>query len=424
MAVLTSLQNGTSSNQNLVTGVTIQGYAASAGQYIRARAVIAQLNGAAATLTVGIRNTTDSAWAVEKYTVIKGTAADTAIEINFPPFFAQGKTYAMFIQSSNASDTTTPDVTGDWYDITKVDLDAVKGTSNNASGLGSAGGDYYNNTRFNANITGVDGVTATWSGVSGSVLFLRGTTWSTVAATDIVSNGAITTSSGAVSNVTTVGSVTTKTGYSLASNGLASVTSWTVNITGDITGNLSGSVGSVSDTVNANLTEIGGSTNAAVGAALMGVGYSDNGKINANVTSMADNTLTASAVASDAATEIATAVRDISNATPATGSLGENVQQAMIVAAEASGYAQNIIAKLGAFTGTGINTVLGFFKALLRSDATAPSDVGGTFAPSTDSVEAIRDRGDSAWTTASSTDLSGVNTKLDNITKAVGGGGS
>lgn len=58
-----------------------------------------------------------------------------------------------------------------------------------------------------------------------------------------------------------------------------------------------------------------------------------------------------------------------------------------------------ILARLGAFTGTGVNTVLGFFKALMRSDATDPSDVGGTFAAATDSVQAIRDRGDTAWTT-------------------------
>jgi hypothetical protein len=61
-----------------------------------------------------------------------------------------------------------------------------------------------------------------------------------------------------------------------------------------------------------------------------------------------------------------------------------------------------ILNRLGAFTGSGINTVLGFFKALLRKDAAlTPSDVGGTFDNTTDSNEAIRDRGDAAWTTGS-----------------------
>ena len=58
-----------------------------------------------------------------------------------------------------------------------------------------------------------------------------------------------------------------------------------------------------------------------------------------------------------------------------------------------------ILDRIGSFTGTGVNTILGFFQALLRSDGTTPSDAGGTFDPATDSVEAIRDRGDAAWTT-------------------------
>jgi hypothetical protein len=65
-----------------------------------------------------------------------------------------------------------------------------------------------------------------------------------------------------------------------------------------------------------------------------------------------------------------------------------------------------ILARLGAFTGSGVNTILGFFKALLSKSATLPSDVGGTFDPATDSTEAIRDRGDAAWTTATSVTVS------------------
>lgn len=43
---------------------------------------------------------------------------------------------------------------------------------------------------------------------------------------------------------------------------------------------------------------------------------------------------------------------------------------------------------LGAFTATGVNTVLGFFKALFKKDAATPSDIGGTFNPATDALEA------------------------------------
>ena len=60
-----------------------------------------------------------------------------------------------------------------------------------------------------------------------------------------------------------------------------------------------------------------------------------------------------------------------------------------------------VLARIGGFTGTGVNTILGFFRALMRKDAsiTTPSDVGGAFVHTTDSLEAIRDRGDAAWTT-------------------------
>ena len=52
-----------------------------------------------------------------------------------------------------------------------------------------------------------------------------------------------------------------------------------------------------------------------------------------------------------------------------------------------------LLARIGAFTGTTVNTVLGFFRALFRKDsgATLPSDIGGTFDNATDSNEAIRD---------------------------------
>lgn len=45
-----------------------------------------------------------------------------------------------------------------------------------------------------------------------------------------------------------------KTGYKLASDGLSLVTSWAVGITGNINGNLSGSVGSVTGNVGGNVT--------------------------------------------------------------------------------------------------------------------------------------------------------------------------
>ncbi len=76
-----------------------------------------------------------------------------------------------------------------------------------------------------------------------------------------------------------------------------------------------------------------------------------------------------------------------------------NIVIAAAAAASAATSASTLLARIGAFTGTGVNTVLGFFKSLLSKTATMPSDIGGTFDPTTDSTEAIRDRGDAAWIT-------------------------
>lgn len=45
-------------------------------------------------------------------------------------------------------------------------------------------------------------------------------------------------------------------------------------------------------------------------------------------------------------------------------------------------FGATILNRIGAFTGTGVNTILGFFKAIMFSDATEPSDAGDTFAAS------------------------------------------
>jgi hypothetical protein len=47
-----------------------------------------------------------------------------------------------------------------------------------------------------------------------------------------------------------------------------------------------------------------------------------------------------------------------------------------------------LVARLGAITGSGANTVLGLLRALGRKDAPVPSDLGGTYNPATDSAEA------------------------------------
>lgn len=50
-----------------------------------------------------------------------------------------------------------------------------------------------------------------------------------------------------------------------------------------------------------------------------------------------------------------------------------------------------ILNRLGGWAGSGVNTVLGAFKAVLSKAASAPSDIGGTFDPATDSLETLSD---------------------------------
>jgi hypothetical protein len=64
--------------------------------------------------------------------------------------------------------------------------------------------------------------------------------------------------------------------------------------------------------------------------------------------------------------------------------------------------------RIGSFTGTGVNTILGFFQALMRSDSTTPSDVGGTYDDATDSLQAISDAGGGGTVDANVIEWNGV----------------
>lgn len=165
-----------------------------------------------------------------------------------------------------------------------------------------------------------------------------------------------------------------KTGYSLtATTGLG-------NQTADITGSLSGSVGSVTGAVGSVTGNVGGNVAGSVGSLT-----TNNDKTGYSLSSAGVQAIW------DALTSALTTA----------GSVG-----ALVVA---------LGTRLGAWTGTGVNTVLGAFKALLSKTASTPSDIGGTFDATTDSTEAIRDRGDAGWTTAtgfSTLDAAGVRTAV------------
>jgi hypothetical protein len=89
----------------------------------------------------------------------------------------------------------------------------------------------------------------------------------------------------------------------------------------------------------------------------------------------------------------------ISAASFAAGAIDAAATSADFVTEVQSGLATSanqttLLNRIGAFTGTGVNTILGFFKALLSKDASTPSDVGGTFSAATDSVETLREKAD------------------------------
>lgn len=49
-----------------------------------------------------------------------------------------------------------------------------------------------------------------------------------------------------------------------------------------------------------------------------------------------------------------------------------------------------ILSRLGSITGTGTNTVLGYFQSLMRNDVTISSDIGGTYDDALHSLQAIK----------------------------------
>lgn len=71
------------------------------------------------------------------------------------------------------------------------------------------------------------------------------------------------------------------------------------------------------------------------------------------------------------------------------GTFGSTVSGTATLVTAISSALTTLTNRVGAWTGTGVNTVLGAFKAALSKSATVPSDIGGTFDPAADSTEAI-----------------------------------
>jgi hypothetical protein len=114
-----------------------------------------------------------------------------------------------------------------------------------------------------------------------------------------------------------------------------------------------------------------------------------------------------------------------SNATAA--SFVTEVQSGLATAANQT----TILNRLGSWTGSGLNTILGAFRAIAGKAASlTPTDIssGTTFDNTTDSLEAIRDRGDAAWAPgeagsgdASQSTLLAVQDQVEAIAGTLGG---
>lgn len=182
------------------------------------------------------------------------------------------------------------------------------------------------------------------------------------------------------------------------------------SVTGNVGGNVVGSVGSVTGSVGS----VTGGINTAAGTitTLDGLDTAQDTQHGTTQTAIGQlNDLSAAQVNA----EVDTALGEYDGPTNA-----EMEARTLVAASYATATNQTtILNRLGAWTGTGVNTVLGAFKALLNKAASAPSDIGGTFDPTVDSTEAIRDHiGDGTnLTEAGGTgdQLTAITAKTDNI---------
>jgi len=124
--------------------------------------------------------------------------------------------------------------------------------------------------------------------------------------------------------------------------------------------------------------------------------------------------LSARALAADAAAEVATATR-----TELATELAR-IDATVSSRATASDLT-TLLSRIGAFTGSGVNTVLGFLKALASKAASTPSDIGGTYSAATDSTEAIRDAMQAGTGDASQATLVQVQGTVDAIAASISG---
>lgn len=118
--------------------------------------------------------------------------------------------------------------------------------------------------------------------------------------------------------------------------------------------------------------------------------------ITAGTITTATNVTTVNGLASGVITATSIASNAITAAKIATDAIGAAQLAADAVTEIQSGLATSsalttVSNKLGSITGSGSNTVLGYFQSIARSDVTASTDLAGTFSSATDSLQALKD---------------------------------
>lgn len=81
-------------------------------------------------------------------------------------------------------------------------------------------------------------------------------------------------------------------------------------------------------------------------------------------------------------------VGSVTTVTSITSGIGNMTMASFTTNGTLGRFINDLVSRLGAFTGTGDNTVLGFLRTLARADFAAPSDLGGTYTASIQSLEA------------------------------------
>jgi hypothetical protein len=306
-----------------------------------------------------------------------GALNDLLISFTSGALIGQTKPIASYDTSTDTITVSEPFTEapgdGDTFDIIRIHVHSVADIQ---SGLAT-------DTEL-AKVPKSDGTT-TWNATA-----LGSVTTAATAATPVAASvsGNVDGSVGSV--VGAVGSVTGAVG---------SVTGAVGSVTGNIGGNVAGSVGSVTGGINTAAGTIQtldaldtaqdsqhSTTQTAVGAISTTIGAAGAGLTEAGGTGdqFTDIPKTGYSLASDG--------------------LDETAFEDRTLLAAAYGTAANqttILARLGAFAGTGLNTVFGFLRALgAKAAGLTPSELssGTTYDNTADSQEAIRDRGDAEWT--------------------------